>query len=144
MACRSAKRYHLRHKEQPHPILRNPSALTRCHQRHQCRPPGERMAAHPAAGPVVVLLVQVPPRPVLRRKVAQQRLAELGVGLPGSLRPGPGGHPVVVECAERQVVDVDPDGAAPVGRVVCRVVSLIQAARRRQGPEQGAAGGGLP
>ena len=89
------------------------------------------MAADPAAVGVVVLLKQVAAARIVGGKVAQKGLPKLSVGLPGPLGVRPLDAAVVVQGAEGEVVDVDPDLAAPVGRVVRRVVPLVKAAAGR-------------
>jgi hypothetical protein len=101
------------------------------------------VAAHTTACTVIVLLKEVTPVGVVGRQVGQQGLPQLSMGLPGTLCVRPPDCLVVVEGAERQVVDVDPYLAAPVRGVMSGVVLLVQAAAWGQGPASQVEGGSI-
>lgn len=89
-------------------------------------------------------LVQCCSRTMTTSKVAKidaghylnQVLVQLSVDLLSQLLAGAVHLPIVVQSRQSQVVDVDPDLATPVGRIVRGVELLVYAAGRGQGPEQ--------
>eukprot|EP00966_Prymnesium_polylepis_P159984 3698060-Prymnesium_polylepis.1 len=82
-----------------------------------------RALARAAVG--VVLLPKVAGRLPLGDHVAHEVVSKLGVHLGGALLRRPLGGCVVVEAGEAEVVEVDPDGAAPVGRIAGGVLAAV-------------------
>lgn len=102
------------------------------HEHCQGRPAGEGSAALALARPVVVLLPHVARPLVLLGHVLDERAPQLLVHLAGLGPVRAVLLGVVLERAHGEVVDVDPDGAAPVGRVVLGVARAVQASRGRE------------
>eukprot|EP00962_Isochrysis_galbana_P004425 scaffold1220_cov117-Isochrysis_galbana.AAC.8 len=94
-------------------------------EQRERRPPIERVRALAPARPRVVLLPKVAGAHPLAQHVAHERLAQLHINLRRACLRRPGDVGVVVEPRQRKIVEVDPDGPAPVGRIARRVLPPV-------------------